>query len=86
MNKLSKLLEYNNHISIEIVHAQKKLNIFDKKKIIKSIDFPFNNLNVHIDYIYNIIISINNINLYIPKIYIEKSNHYISCINVTKES
>ncbi|CAH2213683.1 hypothetical protein [Tepidibacter aestuarii] len=69
MNKLSRLLKYNKHISIKIDPSEKKLNIFDKTEIIKSTYFPFNDLNEHIDYVYNIIISINNVNLYIPKIY-----------------
>ncbi len=74
MNKLSKLLQYNKHISIEIISEEKKLNIFDKNEIIKSIDFPFNDLKEHSDYIYNLIILIDNINLYIPKIYIKNSH------------
>lgn len=69
MNKLSKLLKYNTHISIKFDATQKSLTILDKKQIIKSIYFPFDNLDDHIDYVYNLIVSINNINLYIPKIY-----------------
>lgn len=74
MNKLSNLLKYNQHISVEIIHEEKKLNIFNKQEIIKSIHFPFHSLNEHIDNVYNVIISINNINLYIPKVYIKNSN------------
>lgn len=77
LNKLSNLLKYNKHISVKISQKEKKLNIFNKQQIIESIHFPFNNLNEHIDYVYNIIISINNINLYIPKIYIKNPHNNI---------
>lgn len=72
MNKLQDLLRLNKDIKIK--SEERFLQIIYKGNIIKSIEL-LNDLKIenNEDLIYESIISIENINLYIPKIYTRES-------------
>ncbi len=83
MNKLENLLKLNKHIRIELKSESEKsykekyiyrLNVFYHHTLIdSSIFFESNKIEAHADPIYDHIINLHQITLYIPKIYIREN-------------
>lgn len=70
MNKLKNLLRLNTNIKIKL--EENNLKIFYKGMLIKTVILLNNLIEDNEDLIYNSIVSLENITLYIPKIYIRE--------------
>ncbi|SHG96353.1 hypothetical protein [Tepidibacter thalassicus] len=73
MNKLNDLLRLNKHIQIEFIKELEIVKILYKGNVISSIPFKHTSIESNPDIIYNYITSLENINLYIPKVYIKEN-------------
>lgn len=70
---LSKLLECNKNLKLQFRNEDNNnLDIIIYNKVISSIVLNNNNIEENSEIIYNHIINLENITLYIPKIYIKK--------------
>ncbi|CEN22312.1 hypothetical protein [Paraclostridium sordellii] len=66
---LEDLLRCNKNIKIKFIDDSNILEVKNLSTIIAKIEFPNNNLEENSEYIYNTLVNLENITLYIPKIY-----------------
>ncbi|MCR1849582.1 hypothetical protein NSA42_09870 [Paeniclostridium sordellii] len=66
---LEDLLRCNKNIKIKFIDNSNILEIKNLSTVITKIEFPNNNLEENSEYIYNTLVNLENITLYIPKIY-----------------
>ncbi|CEJ74310.1 Uncharacterised protein [[Clostridium] sordellii] len=66
---LEDLLRCNKNIKIEFIDNSNILEIKNLSTVIAKIEFHNNNLEENSEYIYNTLVNLENITLYIPKIY-----------------
>ncbi|MEF9990573.1 MAG: hypothetical protein RRZ84_03965 [Romboutsia sp.] len=69
---LNNLLECNKHIKLKFKEDSNILEILIYNKVYTCITLSSKNLNNHSSIIYNTLVSLDNINIYIPKIYIKE--------------
>ncbi|SHK06897.1 hypothetical protein [Tepidibacter formicigenes] len=72
MNNLNNLLRLNKHFKIELIKEEKIVKIFYKGSIIGFVPFKNDSIEDNPNLIYNYITSLENVNLYIPKVYTRK--------------
>ena len=66
---LEDLLRCNKNIKIKFIDNSNILEIKNLSTVIAKIEFHNNNLEENSEYIYNTLVNLENITLYIPKIY-----------------
>ncbi|CEN23981.1 Uncharacterised protein [[Clostridium] sordellii] len=66
---LEDLLRCNKNIKIKFIDNSNILEIKNLSTVITKVEFPNNNLEENSEYIYNTLVNLENITLYIPKIY-----------------
>lgn len=66
---LEDLLRCNKNIKIKFIDDSNILEIKNLSTVIAKIEFHNNNLEENSEYIYNTLVNLENITLYIPKIY-----------------
>ncbi|CEQ19812.1 Uncharacterised protein [[Clostridium] sordellii] len=66
---LDDLLRCNKNIKIKFIDNSNILEIKNLSTVIAKIEFHNNNLEENSEYIYNTLVNLENITLYIPKIY-----------------
>lgn len=66
---LEDLLRCNKNIKIKFIDNSNILEIKNLSTVITKIEFHNNNLEENSEYIYNTLVNLENITLYIPKIY-----------------
>ncbi|MBW4863562.1 MAG: hypothetical protein KZY57_12120 [Paeniclostridium sp.] len=66
---LEDLLRCNKNIKIKFIDNSNILEIKNLSTVIAKIEFHNNNLEENSEYIYNTLVNLKNITLYIPKIY-----------------
>ncbi|CEP81218.1 hypothetical protein UT300013_29990 [Paraclostridium sordellii] len=66
---LEDLLRCNKNIKIKFIDDSNILEVKNLSTVIAKIEFPNNNLEENSEYIYNTLVNLENITLYIPKIY-----------------
>lgn len=70
---LNNLLKNNKGIKLIYRENTNILDIFISNTIISTLELESNNIESHSEEIYNAIVNLKNINLYIPKIYIKEN-------------
>ena len=66
---LEDLLRCNKNLKIKFIDNSNILEIKNLSTVIAKIEFHNNNLEENSEYIYNTLVNLENITLYIPKIY-----------------
>lgn len=66
---LEDLLRCNKNIKIKFIDDSNILEVKNLSTVIAKIEFPNNNLEENSEYIYNTLVNLENITIYIPKIY-----------------
>ncbi|WP_270505173.1 hypothetical protein [Paraclostridium sordellii] len=66
---LEDLLRCNKNIKIKFIDNSNILEIKNLSTVIAKIEFHNNNLEENSEYIYNTLVNLENITIYIPKIY-----------------
>lgn len=70
---LNNLLKNNKGIKLIYRENTNILDIFISNTLISTLELESNNIESHSEEIYNAIVNLKNINLYIPKIYIKEN-------------
>lgn len=70
LKHLEDLLRCNNHIKIGFINETNILEVKASYKVVLTLELPSNTLEDNAQIIYDAIVSLENITLYIPKIYI----------------
>lgn len=70
LKDLEHLLKCNNHIKIQFIENTNFLEIKNLSKVILKLELKSNNLEDNSGVIYDAIINLKDITLYIPKVYI----------------
>jgi hypothetical protein len=70
---LKNLLKFNNGMTLEFREKTNTLDILLYKKVILTIELPSNSIEENSELIYNSIIQLADIQMYIPKIYIKEN-------------
>lgn len=70
LKHLEDLLRCNNHIKIQFIEGTNLLEVKCNYKVILNLELPSNSLGDNAQIIYDSIVSLEDITLYIPKIYI----------------
>lgn len=69
---LKKLLDCNKNIKLNFIEGTNTLDIKINNQVIKNIELISNNIEDNSDIIYNTIVKLENVTIYIPKIYIKE--------------
>lgn len=70
---LNNLLKNNKGIKLIYRENTNILDIFISNTLMSTLELESNNIESHSEEIYNAIVNLKNINLYIPKIYIKEN-------------
>lgn len=70
---LKNLIKCNKGMKLEFRQNSNVLDVYLNHQVILSIELENNNIESNSELIYNSIINLNNITLYVPKIYIKEN-------------
>lgn len=69
---LKKLLDCNKSIKLKFIEDTSTLQIIVSNRVVKNIELNGNTIENHSETIYNAILNLEDITIYIPKIYIQE--------------